>query len=258
MTGQGNNTYLLIGESGDAALIDAGIGEPQHLGELQSALTHRGAQLRSVLVTHAHPDHASGASAIARAHPSTVFLKYPWPGEDEKFPVEWRPLADGQTTAAGDDRLEVIHTPGHSPDHVVFWHEPTRTLFAGDLVIPGASVSINTSRGGNLARYLESLSRLILLEPAHLFPAHGKAVANPGVALKKHLEHRLVRERQILVALSAGRDTVESIADSIYDGVSPALVPAARNNVRAHLDKLRAESRAVEIDGRWTLQRTRP
>jgi hypothetical protein len=60
-----------------------------------------------------------------------------------------------------------------------------------------------------------------------------------------------MRERQIFDALAAGRSTVEAIAESIYDGVDPALMPAARENVRAHLEKLGAEGRAVNDRDRW-------
>ena len=44
-----------------------------------------------------------------------------------------------------------------------------------------------------------------------------------------------------------------SIVESIYDGLAPALVPAASENVRAHLEKLKREGRAVQRDGRWRL-----
>jgi Beta-lactamase associated winged helix domain len=62
-----------------------------------------------------------------------------------------------------------------------------------------------------------------------------------------------MRERQVVDALRAGHATVEAIAESIYDGLDPALMAAARENVRAHLEKLRAEGTAsVELD-RWRL-----
>jgi hypothetical protein len=62
-----------------------------------------------------------------------------------------------------------------------------------------------------------------------------------------------MRERQVLSALQAGRESVPAIAEYIYHGLNPALVPAAQENVRAHLEKLRREGRAFEIDGRWRL-----
>ena len=52
-----------------------------------------------------------------------------------------------------------------------------------------------------------------------------------------------MRERQVVAALAAGHRTVEAIAESIYDGLEPGLMPAARENVRAHLEKLAADGR---------------
>jgi hypothetical protein len=55
----------------------------------------------------------------------------------------------------------------------------------------------------------------------------------------------------VIAALAAGCSTVPAIADSIYDGLDSALMPAARENVRAHLEKLKAEGRAAEHDDGW-------
>jgi beta-lactamase-like protein len=63
-----------------------------------------------------------------------------------------------------------------------------------------------------------------------------------------------MRERQVVDALRAGHASVEAIADSIYDGLEPALLMAARENVRAHLDKLRAEGRASADGDRWRVE----
>lgn len=254
MTGAGNNTYLLVGASGDAALIDAGVGDPRHLEDIQRHVG-RG-QLGSVFVTHAHADHMGGVQALATAHRAATFHKLFAPGEDPKYGVAWRPLHDADTVEAGGERLVVVHTPGHSPDHVVFWHESSRTVFGGDLVIPGGSVMIDSSGGGNLGDYLRSLERVLALRPQRLLPAHGRYVNDPARVLAGHLRHRLDRERQVIDSLAAGRDTVFSIAESIYDGLEPALMPAARENVRAHLYKLKVEGRATDADGRWTLSGT--
>jgi glyoxylase-like metal-dependent hydrolase (beta-lactamase superfamily II) len=253
MTGDGNNTYLLVGPDRSATLIDAGVGEPQHLDELATALGAHGARLDAVLVTHGHADHAAGAPRIAAAQPSAVFRKRPWPEEDARYPVTWLPLDDGELVGTGEQALTVLHTPGHSPDHVAFWHPPSRTIFTGDLVALGSSVMIHWSRGGDLGQYLASLERLLALDAQRLLPAHGPQIDDPRAVLQGYLAHRRQREEQVIAALRAGRTTVEAIAESIYDGLAAALVPAARENVRAHLEKLRIDGRAAHDAGRWTL-----
>src|SRR6185503_5484964 len=125
MTGAGNHTYLFA-SNGTAVLVDAGVGQADHLAALERALSDNHASLQSVLVTHGHSDHVSGVPAIADAHPQTVFAKYLCPDEQPSHAVRWRPLIDGEDIVVGEALLKVVYTPGHSPDHIALWHEAAR------------------------------------------------------------------------------------------------------------------------------------
>ena len=245
-TGEGNWTYLVPGER--PLLIDAGVGQPAHLEEVVSAAPV------DVVVTHGHSDHAAGAPILHARLPGTRFSKMPWPARDETA-MPWHWLSDGDLLATGDGALEVLHTPGHSPDHVALWHADSRTLFVGDLLQLGATVFIPASSGGNLAAYLRSLERLRALAPARAWPAHGAVIEDPIGLIDYYVEHRRQREEQVVAALEAGLGTVEAITTRIYVDLKPELLPMARESVLAHLVKLEGDGRAAAAGSAWSIVR---
>ena len=250
-TGDGNWTWLLRGRV--PTLIDAGTGEAAHVDAVEQALD--GATLMQVLVTHAHGDHASGAPALAARFPHARFLKMPWAGRDQKWPVEWHPIADGDRVVAGDETLIAVHTPGHAPDHLAFWHEPTRTLFGGDLAVKGTTIFIPSNHQGDLSDYLASLDRVLALAPARLLPAHGPVIDDPAALLRGYIEHRREREEQIVTALADGPLTPDQLVAQLYRGLKDTLVPLARESVVAHLVKLEREGRAGRAGEAWHIMR---
>ena len=245
-TGKGNWTYLLTGKR--TVLIDAGVGERAHIDEIARHI--RGGP-HEVIVTHAHPDHATGVTTLAERWPKIRFRKLPWPEQDGKYSVPWVALTDGAVLDAGDDVLEVVHTPGHAPDHICLWQKSTSTLFSGDLIVAGSTVVIPASHGGSLTQYLRSLRRVSSLNPGRLLPAHGPAIDEPQAVIRQYIDHRRERERQILSALTSGSTTIEGITEAIYVGLSASLVPMAQESVRAHLEKLRDEGLVRMDDAAW-------
>jgi glyoxylase-like metal-dependent hydrolase (beta-lactamase superfamily II) len=250
-TGEGNWTWLLRGRV--PTLIDAGSGEAAHLEAVAQALD--GETLTQVLVTHAHGDHASGAPALAARFPHAVFRKMPWAGRDQKWPVNWQPLGDGDRIVAGDETLVAVHTPGHAPDHLAFWHEPTRTLFGGDLAVKGTTIFIPSNHQGDLSDYLASLDRVLALAPARLLPAHGPIIDDPEPLLRTYIDHRREREEQIVAALSECELTPDQLVARLYRGLKDPLIPLARESVVAHLVKLEREGRAGRRDEAWHIMR---
>jgi glyoxylase-like metal-dependent hydrolase (beta-lactamase superfamily II) len=249
ITGDGNWTWLIPGEV--PTLIDAGTGEAQHVEHLKAALGDR--PLVQVLVTHGHVDHASGAAFLREQVGVTRFLKMPWAPRDARWAVPWTPVHDGDVIHAGDEELVAIHTPGHAPDHLCFWHKPSRTLFCGDLAIKGTSVWIPARLGGDLAAYLKSLERVLALNPARMLPAHGPVIDDPVSVLRGYIAHRLEREEQVVTALRAGDTTPQTIVARVYPGLADSLIPLAEESVASHLVKLQQEGRA-RLDGEaWTI-----
>ena len=247
MTGKGNWTWLIPGRV--PTLIDAGTGEPGHLEGLQRALAAQ--TLAQVLVTHAHTDHASGAPALLQRMPHLQFRKLPWPERDALWPAPWTAIGDGDAIEVGDTTVVAIHTPGHAPDHLCFWHEGTRTVFCGDLAVLGTTVWIPANLQGDLAAYLASLERILALNPERMLPAHGGIIEEPIQLLREYIQHRREREEQVVNALRLGDTTPEAIVRRVYTGLNETMQRLAAESVLAHLVKLEREGRARREADAW-------
>jgi hydroxyacylglutathione hydrolase len=249
MTGAGNWTWLVHGRV--TTLVDAGTGDPRHLAALETALGGR--PLQQVIVTHGHPDHASGAPALAAQFTSARFFKMPWPERDARYQVRWEAVADGDSLDAGDTSLVAVHTPGHAPDHLCLLDRGSQTMFCADLAMRGGSIHIPSTHGGDLAAYLASLERVLALAPVRMFPAHGPVIDDPPALLRDYLAHRREREQQVLAALRDGLTTADDVLGRIYPGIKPAMIPIARDTVVAHLQKLEREGRvrATAVREAW-------
>jgi glyoxylase-like metal-dependent hydrolase (beta-lactamase superfamily II) len=219
----GNNTWLLPGR--EPALVDAGVGNPGHVDSLLQALN--GAALVRVLITHWHPDHVKGLPALRDRWPGLVVVD-----------------AASGPVPAGDGHLEIIPTPGHSPDHLCFFDREAGDLYCGDLARMGGTIVIPAKKGGDLRAYLASLRLVRELAPRRLLPGHGPIVDDPAALIDEYIEHRQMREQQILKAMLEGARTVDEIVRRVYPALPESLSSAAADSVRAHLAKLRDEGRS--------------
>ena len=239
LTGPGTNSFVVGGGSAGCVVIDPGPDHQGHLDALAEAAEAWGG-LRAILITHGHADHYEGAGTLARKTGAPILA---W--SREGTPVADQELKDGQVIECGIDRLRVIYTPGHRFDHVCFLLEQGRLLFAGDLVA-GVGTVVILPPEGSITEYLASLRRLLALDLDVILPAHGPMVTAPKAKLQEYIDHRLLREQQILDALQDGLDRIPAMVQRIYADVDPRLHGFAGESVRAHLLKLEAEGRVAQ------------
>ncbi len=108
-------------------------------------LEERGLTLSSIVETHLHADFASGARALAEATGAELALSAYDEGEHYQYGMAHRALKTGDHVQVGTVRVEALHTPGHTPEHlsfVVYDLERSATeplaLFSGDFLFVGS------------------------------------------------------------------------------------------------------------------------
>jgi hydroxyacylglutathione hydrolase len=228
-TGAGTNTWLLDDGSGEVAVIDPGPLDEAHEAAIVEKLGARRAA--AVIVTHTHPDHAPLANPLARelGVPALGYSSGPGFVPDER-------LDEGSTVEVGLATIRVIHTPGHSGDHLCF--RVGDVLFSGDHIMGGSSVMVE-----EMGSYLRSLERLHRTGLSRIYPGHGEAMDRPDEVIDWYLAHRRQRHEEIYEAIVRGAGSVADIVTVVYADVDPSLHPMAARSVEAHLGLLLDEGR---------------
>jgi glyoxylase-like metal-dependent hydrolase (beta-lactamase superfamily II)/8-oxo-dGTP pyrophosphatase MutT (NUDIX family) len=250
------NAYLVY-TSNEILVIDPGSPydeEQQALAQCVDDLLAKGRTVREIVLTHVHPDHVAGVTALndhleikhgarvpVAAHRLTAeSLKH-------QFPVD-RFIEDNEVIAlngAPSINLRALFTPGHARGHLCFYDEANGVLISGDNVVGFGSVLIDPT-DGNMSQYLDSLQRMRSLPNVTvMLPGHGPAIANPYDKIDEYIEHRLQREQLILEAVREGASTSKEIVARAYTDVPPKAHAMAERAVLAHLEKLIAEGWVV-------------
>ncbi len=261
-TFKGTGTYI-VGH-GQVAIIDPGPEIAVHVDALLKAL--HGETVTHILITHTHLDHSPAAAAVKRATGAKTHGFGPHgsgraedrsgvggvteEGGDHDF-VPDVTLRDGDVIEGAGWRLEAVHTPGHTSNHLCFALAQERVLFSGDHVM-GWSTSVIAPPDGDMAAYMRSLAKLLRRDDVAYWPTHGPSIPDPKPFVQAFIGHRRERADAILARLAYGDETIEAIVRHVYVGLDPRLRGAAGRSVLAHLVEL-VEIGKVSSDGPPTL-----
>ena len=161
-TGFCNSFLIGPDDGGDAILIDPGIFDTLLLKHIEE----NGLYLRHVLVTHAHRGHINGIKTIVKIYDPTIYYL-----GQSVFDVKCTRIVDGQVLELGDFSIQVMETPGHSADSVVY--RLNNQIFTGDTLFAGSigTTADDFSRDLIVSAIKEKL--LVLDDECIVFPGHG-------------------------------------------------------------------------------------
>lgn len=198
---QQNCSILICEKSGKAALVDPGGDIPR----LMQAIEQLNVEVEKIFITHGHIDHAGAAAELAEMLQIPIegphaADKY-WLDDLENYaritgfppcksftPDRW--LNDGDEVQFGEQVLEVIHCPGHTPGHVVFFHKLAKLAWVGDVLFQG-SIGRTDFPGGDYQTLIDSITGKLwpLGDDVQFIPGHGpdstfgqERASNPFVA----------------------------------------------------------------------------
>lgn len=193
----------VVKENDGVTLIDTGI-ELMAGGILRFLRELDAGPLKRILLTHAHPDHVGAIEKIRQQYPVPVFLhtrEKPYAEGELPYPRRKKSkifIKPGTVTELEELKGKLVplgslvpyHTPGHSPGHVVYYHEQDNVLIGGDLFTTGKNklkrpISLFT---GNMEEAIRSASIIQILKPRLLSVSHGRDLNHPDQYYKPYVQ----------------------------------------------------------------------
>lgn len=188
----GENTYVIWDASSqEAAIVDPGMVNPEETDLIEDLIATHRLSVRYILLTHAHVDHTFGIDILkdkyhapVLAHKADLPLGQMRGQQAEMFhlPMKLGPVEIDRFISAsthlqlGNERIEVIETPGHSPGGVCYYVPESSFILTGDTLFQG-SIGRTDLPGGNHNTLLRSISTGLFNLPDNtvVYPGHGPA-----------------------------------------------------------------------------------
>lgn len=161
-------SYLLLGDwnvLGDVnTLIDPGT-DGSVIDQIDTIATGCGkVPVEQVILTHNHFDHGGGVEVFKKRYGARVYAWNEGKDVDEL-------MHEGQIIKAGNDQLQVMHTPGHSSDSVCLYCDTHQILFSGD-----TQLRVRTAGGFYAPEYIETIRRLSTLTIKTVYSGHDERI----------------------------------------------------------------------------------
>jgi len=208
-----------------------------------------GARVARIVLTHHHGDHVGGVHALQDAVGPVPVIAHPANREWLDLKID-EPLLPGTVQWDGVP-LDVFHTPGHAPGHIVLSPPSREWAVVGDMVASIGTIAIGPY-DGNLGQYLASLEAMLKQEFGRMLPAHGDPIDAVEAVLSMYIAHRHARTEQFLAALKAGGEqSPEEIAATVYVGLPVAVLGLASGQVLSHLMWMAEHGLAKRSGERW-------
>lgn len=243
-------SIYLVGD-GQVLTIDSGEAMDKYQWMLRGylAATEK-AEIALSGITHHHGDHVGNLKWMREELGAEVIVPKQSPpllrGKLPKSGVQT--MSDGQIIDLdGGVNVRVLQTPGHSIDSVCYYLEDEGVLFTGDTLLGSSTTTV-----WELGPYRQTLQQLLALPNLKVIcPGHGPLVHDPRERLQSYVDHRDMRERQILGVLKeSGARSSWEIMLKLYPDINKRLRHAADNNVRSHLRQLEQEDRLTVYAGK--------
>ncbi|NOQ79104.1 MAG: MBL fold metallo-hydrolase [Gammaproteobacteria bacterium] len=182
---QQNCSLLWCDQTNEAALIDPGGDVPALLAEIKS----KQLDLKQIWLTHGHLDHVGGTEELASQchvpiigpHQDDFFWldilqqqceMFNFPKVNNFTPDQW--LNEGDKLTLGNEQFEILHTPGHTPGHIVIVHHASKTLWVGDVLFKQSIGRTDFPRGSHDDLIASIKNKLLTLPGDYQFiPGHG-------------------------------------------------------------------------------------
>jgi hydroxyacylglutathione hydrolase len=218
--------FLIEDETGGRWMVDAGDGSAESASALAAAgrgLRRSGANIRGLVLTHAHRDHAGGLDAL---RPSVV-IAHAAAVEALRADDRWPSSSPLETVHGEHGRLaripgwDWILARGHAPGHLMLWHRGTATLLAGDQFLLGLKTPLRVADPDedSLGGYLNTAGRAAALEPRVILPSHTEAIFEPVTWLERTVERLRRQVERTRGALTEEPTVAEEILARTYRSI---------------------------------------